>query len=175
MTKAIKIERPKTLKEVAAWSQSLEDFGRNLRDWQHEIQRGGVHSCVELAKRLHPEPELLRGIFEGGDTADAYLAAYAEWIADRAGVARPAWTHDKARVLSDPWFATPDHRRLLVTTPASFRQRNLFTSPEPVFHAQAGRPKVSAEQKRANANRRQKAYRDRVRAKLEKARSAGTV
>ena len=33
------LDRPKTLSELAQRSHSLEDFGQNLRDWQHEISR----------------------------------------------------------------------------------------------------------------------------------------
>ena len=127
------IRRPKTLKDVALQSDTLEAFGTNLRDWQHEIQRGGVHSRATLTQRLEQEPPLLCNRFEGGDIADAYLAAYAEWIADQAGIPRPIWCENSERCANDPWFATPIRGQLLAMTPASFRQRNLFTIPDPVF------------------------------------------
>ncbi len=168
------IERPKTLREVAEQSDTLESFGMSLRDWQHAIQRGGVHSRAALRQRIDACPPRLAGRFKGGDIADAYLAAYAEWLADRAGTLRPSWCGDAERVADDPWFATPVRGHLLAVTPASFRQRNLFTIPEPVFTPKPGRPRCSADHKRQRARQRQKAYRDRVRVLLAKARAAET-
>ena len=66
------------------------------------------------------------------------LAAYAEWIADQAGISRPAWCADPQRVTERPWFGSPLRGWLLAHTPASFRQRNLFTIPEPVFNLKPG-------------------------------------
>ena len=127
-------QRPKTLADVADSSEALEEFGAHLRDWQHEIQRGSVHSRPELARRINESPRRLKGRFQGGDTADATLAAYAEWIADQARISRPGWVSDPERVSEEPWFGGPIRAWLLANTPASFRHRNLFTIPEPVFH-----------------------------------------
>lgn len=167
------IDRPKTLREVAERSDSLAAFGVNLRDWQHEISRSGLHSRPELARRLQPPPPRLAGRMDGGDIADAYLAAYAEWIADQAGIPRPPWCREPERVAAKPWFATELRGYLLAVAPASFRQRNLFTVPEPVFVSRPGRPRVSEESKRLKACRRQKAYRQRMKSLVEQARAAG--
>lgn len=158
--------RPKTLQDVAESSFCLEEFGRNLRDWQHEIQRGGVHSRKELASRMNPVPPRLAGQFEDAEIADAMLAAYAEWIADQAGIPRPAWCADPLRVTQRPWFGSPLRGWLLAHAPASFRQRNLFTIPEPVFTPRPGRPRKSAAHKARKAAERQRAYRQRVRERL---------
>lgn len=163
--------RPRTLSDVAEWSESLEDFGMHLRDWQHEIERGGVHNRAELARRLEAAPRLLSGQFTDGDVADAYLAAYAEWLADRAGISRPSWCGDRSRAARDPWFSSPARALLLVRSPGSFRQRNLFAIPEPVFSPRPGRPPVSFEQRREKARLRQKAYRGRIRELVQKART----
>ena len=163
------IARPSKLADVARASNSLAAFGMSLRDWQHEIQRG-VRSRPELERRLTDAPPRCVERFAGGDVADAYLAAYAEWLADGAGLARPDWTRDPWRIAGDPWFATSLRGHLLVSTPASFRQRNIFTTPEAVFSPAPGRPKVLLDQKREKARRRQKAYRQRIRALVEKAR-----
>lgn len=163
--------RPKTLCEVAEGSGALEEFGRNLRDWQHEIQRGGVHSRKEFASRMADAPPLLAPRFEQGDVADAMLAAYAEWLADQASVPRPEWCRDRNRVSQTPWFGTPLRGWVLAHAPASFRQRNLFTIPESVFTPRRGRPRVSREQKAGKAAERQRAYRKRIRKLLEEARS----
>lgn len=157
---------------MASWSDSLSAFGLNLRDWQHVIQRGGVHSKTELSRRIADAPQLLAGRFAQGDVADAYLAAYAEWLADHALITRPTWCGDSRRVARDPWFSGPTRSLLLVASPASFRQRNLFTKPELVFTPRAGRPRVPGEQKREKARLRQKAYRNRIKALVEYARAS---
>ena len=163
--------RPQTLSDIAESSQTLEDFGRNLRDWQHEIQRGGVNSRREFALRISDPPGALIQRFPEGDIADAMLAAYAEWLADQAGIPRPDWVRDPRRIAQNPWFGSPLKGWLLVNTPASFRQRNLFTIPEPVFTPRRGRPTVSREQKARKAAMRQQAYRKRIRALVDQARS----
>jgi len=154
--------RPQSLADVAAQSGTLAEFGNNLRDWQHEIQRGGIHSRKAFAQRIAEEPELLRAQFDGGDVADAYLAGYAEWLADEAGIDRPAWCGASQRVAERPWFGSPLRGHLLVASPASFRQRQIFTIPERVFTPRAGRPPVSESRKRERARLRQRAYRQRI-------------
>lgn len=164
--------RPRTLKEVSDAAGSLEAFGRHLRDWQHEIQRSGVHSRPEMFKRIKEAPRKLSAVFEQGDVADSMLAAYAEWIADNAGIQRPDWVSDPERISKNPWFGSPARGWLIANTPASFRQRGLFTIPEPVFSPKRGRPPVPNAQKKRKARERQKAYRQRVRVLLEQARAA---
>jgi hypothetical protein len=165
------IIRPRRIADITADAESLRTFGMSLRDWQHEIQRGGVHSRAELARRIADTPPVCRRRFDGGDIADAYLAAYAEWLADQAGINRPFWVGDPRRVADAPWFSTPVRGRLLALTPASFRQRNIFTIPESIFTPARGRPRVPTAQKREKAILRQKAYRERIRALVAKARA----
>lgn len=164
------VNRPATLKEIAERSESLQDFGLNLRDWQHEVKRA-VHSRKGLSTRLADAPSHLADHFEQGDVADAYLAAYAEWLADRAGISRPEWCTDKTRIARNPWFSAPTRGLLLLRSPASFRQRDLFTIPEQIFTPRAGRPRVSTEHKREKARQRQKAYRARIGVLVERARA----
>ncbi len=173
MAKVRSYARPQRLADVAAQSRTLEEFGRNLRDWQHEIQRGRIHSRKAFAQRIAEEPELLRTRFEGGDVADAYLAGYAEWLADEAGIARPDWCNSSQRVAERPWFASPLRGHLLVASPASFRQRQIFTIPERVFTPRAGRPPASQAHKRERARLRQKAYRKRIAKLVRTARESG--
>ncbi|MCC5843771.1 MAG: hypothetical protein JJU05_05910 [Verrucomicrobia bacterium] len=165
------LHRPKTLQDIAESSTSIEEFGRNLRDWQHEIQRGGVHSRKEFASRLTPEPPRLAERFQDGVLADAMLAAYAEWLADQAKIPRPDWCKDSNRVREDPWFGSPLRGWLIANTPASFRHRNLFTIPEQVFTPKRGRPQKSREHKAQKAAERQRAYRKRVRKLIQAART----
>lgn len=165
------IERPHTLCQVAEWSKTLEEFGMNLRDWQHEIQRGGIRNRPELSRRLKDAPPILRDRFTEGDVADGYLAAYAEWLADRSSIERPSWSSDPSRIAHKAWYATSIRGQLLAASPASFRQRNIFTIPDPIFHARPGRPRVTEKQKQEKARLRQKAYRKRIREILQEARA----
>ena len=165
------LQRPRTLRDVAESSFSLEDFGHHLRDWQHGIQRDGVNSRREFSHRLDAEPPLLAGRFPLGDLADAMLAAYAEWLADQAGIKRAAWCKDPERIAKTPWFGSPLHGWLIAHAPASFRQRNLFTIPEAVFVPKAGRPRKPIAHKASMAAERQRAYRRRIRELVQKARA----
>lgn len=158
-----KTQLPQQLSEVAAQSQQLSDFGLLLREWNHRITRGDITNRPALAKAIENEPERLADKFTDGAIADAYLAAYAEWIADRIGIARPEWTHNPERSLEEPWFADNARASLLVLTPASFRQRNVFTIPEDTVRLRRGRPRVSTAQKKAKARARDQRYRDRMR------------
>ena len=122
--------RPTTLFEVAKQARSLEEFGFLLRDWIHHITRRDVSNRPALLNALSQDPPVLGSRFEQGEVADAYLAAYAEWISDRAGIPRPSWAKQKHRILDEPWFSDNARAVLLVETPASFRQRGIFTIPE---------------------------------------------
>lgn len=66
-----------------------------------------------------------------GTVSDAYLAAVAEMLANRAGIAPPSWTEDPARFLAQ--FHYPGHNRrlnelLLQETPEPFRRRRIVVS-----------------------------------------------
>ena len=71
-------------------------------------------------------------------------------------------------LLENPWFADNARASLLIETPASFRQRGVFTIPESVVRLRRGRPRVSLEQKRAKARIRDQRYRAKIREKLNK-------
>lgn len=166
------VERPKTLAEVAAQSQRIEDFGLLLRDWIHHITRNDVSNRPALRRAIEETPEPMGKRFTQGNVCDAFLAAYAEWIADQANIERPPWTADSSRVAHEPWFAGDDRAALLILAPASFRQRNVFTIPENVVKLRRGRPLVSQELKREKARSRDRRYRDRVRNWIRAGRSS---
>lgn len=161
-------DRPHTLHEVAAQASSLEEFGLLLRDWIHYVTRRDVSNRPALALAISQAPSIRKKKFTDGEVADAYLAAYAEWIADQAAIDRPLWTMESKRSLSEPWFSDNARASLLIDTPASFRQRGIFTIPEKVVCLRRGRPRVSAEQKRDKARERDRRYREKVRTKLQK-------
>ncbi len=162
--------RPYTMKELADWSKTYEKFGWNLGNWEHEITRR-ITSSPELGLRLAETPPRLAGRFKEGDICDAYLAALAEWLSDRHGLQRPEWVYDRRRIAKEPWFSTKTYATLLVHSPASFKQRNIFTIPEPLFTPKRGRPRAPEWEKREKAALRQRRYRLRVQVLLRKARA----
>jgi hypothetical protein len=149
--------RPKTLKEIAEQSDTIEDFGRHLRDWLHELRR--ATSRPQAAATITAEPPRLRDKFPQGRVADAWLAAYAEHLARKIGAAAPDWAFSPGRISEDPLFDegdTPVLRTLgLIRSPLAFKRRNIFTaSVDLPLALRAGRPAKSAEERRkANAER----------------------
>lgn len=166
------LHRPATFKELAARSDSLESFGYNLRDWQHEVSRK-VTSHQQFSLCIQDAPTILSRRFDQGDVADAYLAAYAEWLSIEANIPSPPWSKRKNRSIQTPWYSGSNHDQLEELTPRSFRERGLFTFPENVFKPKPGRPRVSSETKRQKAIARQRAYRQRVKSILDQARALG--
>ncbi|MDP0497799.1 MAG: hypothetical protein Q7Q73_16480 [Verrucomicrobiota bacterium JB024] len=162
-----KWQRPRTAAEVAAWSDTPEAFGRNLRDWQHELRR--VHARPEFARRVRETPALISSRLGDGGVGDAYLAAYVDWLCGKAGIDAPDWVDDSKRVADKAWYDTPKNwKQLLVLSPGAFRQRHLFTIPENVLTLRSGRPSVPNSQKRVKNAERQRRYRQRVKEKLRR-------
>jgi hypothetical protein len=158
-------KRPSTAAEVCEGIQNAEDFGRAVRDWQHELLK--VHSRPGFADRIVDPPPLLRARLKDHGQCDAYLAAYVEWLADRAGVDAPKWVNDPDRIADKAWFDYPPlWIQSFVSAPAAFRRRGVFTKPDNVLRIKRGRPPVSADQKRRKSAERQRRYRTRVSAKL---------
>ena len=157
------ITRPKTLKEVAEQSASLSEFGLNLRDWLHELRRAS--SRAQAAATVADEPPRLRGKFPQGSVADAWLGAYAEYLAQKVHRMAPAWAFAPDRVAQDPVFDagadSPTLRVLaLAHAPAAFKRRNIFTpSVDLPLRLRAGRPMKSPDEKRKNNAERQRRFR----------------
>ncbi len=157
------ITRPKSLKEVAERSASLGEFGLNLRDWLHELRRAS--SRPQAAAAVADEPPRLQGKFPQGHIADAWLAAYAEHLAQKVARVAPAWAFAPDRVAPDPVFDegadSPILRALaLAHAPAAFKRRNIFTpSVDLPLRLRAGRPAKTPEEKRKNNAERQRRFR----------------
>src|SRR5882672_5882012 len=94
--------RPATLKEIAERSDSLAEFGRHLRDWLHELRR--ISSRAQAATAVVDAPPRLRDKFPQGHVADAWLAAYAEHLSGKIGIAAPGWAFASWRISDDPIF-----------------------------------------------------------------------
>jgi hypothetical protein len=155
--------RPTSLKEVAEQSETLTDFGRNLRDWLHELRRASSRPLAGAA--IAEEPPRLADRFPEGRVADAWLAAYAEHLAGKIGQPAPAWAFGPERIATEPSFDagadSPALRGLaLAHAPLAFKRRNLFTpSVDLPLRLRAGRPVKSAEEKRKTNAERQRRFR----------------
>jgi hypothetical protein len=158
------ITRPKSLKEVAQNSESLNDFGLNLRDWQHELRKAS--SRAQAAASIAEEPPRLRDKFPEGYVADAWLAAYAEHLSGKIGQPAPVWAFVPWRISAEPIFDegsdSPGLRALaLAHAPLAFKRRNIFTpSVDLPLKLRAGRPVKTAEEKRKNNAERQRRFRE---------------
>ena len=129
--KPVTISRAKTLSDVAAWSASYAVFGRNLRDWVGHVRTLAVRAQT-IGSVVVP-PRLLRGKFPEGAVADAWLAAYAEYVCLHASADIPAWALKPNRFLATPSFddgvVDPRLRAIaLDRSPEAFRRRNIFTT-----------------------------------------------
>jgi len=116
--------RPGSLKELADWSDTYQDFGLNTRDFLH-----AVHFARRDGRALEPffteEPTSLTGRFPEGAICDAFLAALADYFCRQARVLTPQWAEAASRVLEIPWFSPPEQAfraTLLRDTPAPFKE-----------------------------------------------------
>lgn len=152
------ITRPTSARAVSRRAHTLEEFGRNLRDWFHELKR--LSSRRALLAAVIQRPPRLVGRFGDGAIADAFLAGQVEQLCIDAGVPPPRWVRDPVYVLDRPWFSIADRAvrpHLLRDAPAAFKNRNLFTTPEIRFEVRRGRPrKTAAELREANRLRQQR-------------------
>lgn len=159
--------RPATLRQIAERSDSLEEFGRHFRDWLHTLR--SLTSRPQVAAALQEEPAWLARRFTGGRIADAWLAAYAEYVAEKINRPPPAWISSPFRIAPRRWFAAdasqPALRAIaLRDSPPPFRHRNLFTPTVDLpLTLSAGRPTKSADEKRRVNADRQRRFRARRR------------
>ena len=118
-------QRPKSLVEVAEWSETDEELSYNLRDFLDEFKR------LRDPVMVRDEPISMIGRVDLGEVADAYFAAVAVSLAREVEAVPPLWSLADARKLRKPWFAEPGpHIRatLIAESPGPFRERNLFVS-----------------------------------------------
>lgn len=159
--------RPKSAADIARLTTDTESFGRNVRDWQHELRN--VSTRKEFVARIEEPPSHLADSLQDSGQCDAYLAAYVEWLCERHGIPTPKWLDEPTRFATKAWYDYPPlWRDSLVHSPAAFRRRGIFTRPEDILNIHRGRPKVSEAQKRSKSAERQRQYRLRVREKLER-------
>lgn len=165
--------RPASLREIAERSEDISQFGREFADWLHTVRT--LKSTPRVLASIKEEPPLLHQRFPEGHISDAWLAAYADYISNQLDVSSPKWTQNPERIAREPWFSTDGkHSRLLALrdSPPAFKNRNLFTPKVDLpLRLRAGRPPVSAEQKRQKNAERQRRFRARRAVELELLRS----
>ena len=159
--------RPRTAVEISEFVLDGEDFGRNVRDWQHIIRN--FKSRSEFKRSVEEPPVLMGEVLKDHGQADAYLAAYVEWLCDSIGVEAPKWVFEPERIATKAWYDFPSlWVQSFVLAPGAFRRRGIFTTPDNVLNIRPGRPRKSDQEKRAANAARQKRYRERVKKKLAK-------
>ena len=116
------VPRPASLEEVADRTSRGEPFDPLLREFLDAFY-GGTSDTMASAIAAAP-----RNI---GPVPDAYLAAVAEHLALRFGLAVPPWVETPERFLIEPFFAGGFESLkaiLLVESPLAFRRRQIFVS-----------------------------------------------
>lgn len=170
-------DRPKTLREISLRAEDLRHFGLEFADWLHTVRT--LRSRPQLVAAITEEPVLLRDRFPDGAISDAWLAAYADYLARKIDAAVPTWTKSSARISPKPWFASEipaARRRALRESPSPFRDRNLFTDAVDLpLRLRAGRPPKTADEKRRTNADRQRRFRNRRALELELHRHAGEM
>ncbi len=155
--------RPQTLHEVATRAETLAHFGQEFADWLHTLRT--LHSRAQIQQRFQSRPPLLSARFPEGHIADAWLAAYADYIAQKLSLKTPTWANAPERRAKQPWFSkdTPSGRaRAQREAPEAFQKRNVFTDAVDLpLRLRAGRPPKSEEEKRQTNATRQRRFRTR--------------
>jgi hypothetical protein len=119
------MRRPRSLAEVATWSETRQAFTRHLADFLDQFY------LERRPEMLAEEPGRLSGRIDEGEVADAYLAATAVTLTRLVDTRPPGWAWEESRKLRQPWFASRGRAiraTLLLESPAAFRERNLFVS-----------------------------------------------
>lgn len=121
----------------ADYAASAVGLGRSIsNDLECGDESAIVRRAAEFAHRFaNADPDAWGRMIAGepevtGDVRwDAFLAALAEWLAVRAGVDAPGWTHDKRRYLREGWWVTPMksmHAWEYAGSPSSFQNRGIY-------------------------------------------------
>lgn len=127
--------RPRTLHEAVRRSAADADGERAIDEFVDHVRlllRGPLPRRA-LAAALRTAPPLLPDPVQ-----NAYVAAIAAHLAREHGLTMPRWASRPERCLTRPWFALPypwARAMLLRDSPAAFRERNLFTGPQPLARA----------------------------------------
>ncbi len=117
------LTRPQSLAEIARETTGPRDFNTLLAEFLDEFNADSSFA------RIEDEPARMVGRFDKAEVADVELAAVADAMAERIGMACPPWA--EKRSMPHPCFAYDDEELnalLLRESPPAFRKRNLFVS-----------------------------------------------
>lgn len=124
--------RPDTLAEVARRAASDADWEHHLREFLDAFY-GRDGDPVGQAAMVADEPPLL-----GEARLDAFLGGAGEHLARRWCLPVAGWVGADGRYLREAWFV-PDRPGLrgylLAASPVAFRNRLIFTGPDPLQRA----------------------------------------
>ena len=119
---AMTLPRPASLDDVAARTLGGEAFDPLLREFLDSFYGQGMDGMTSAIARAPARIDTIHY---------AYLAAVAEHLALRFGLAVPSWVDEPHRFLAKPFFAggLEDLKAiLLVESPLAFRRRQIFVS-----------------------------------------------
>ena len=124
--------RPDTLAKVARRAAADGDWDHHLREFLDGFYAKDGDPARQGAMIVE-EPAFL-----GEARPDAFLGGAGEHLARRWRLPVPGWVRSHARHLSEAWFV-PDRPGLrgylLAASPVAFRNRLIFTGPDPLQRA----------------------------------------
>lgn len=128
-------QRPRSLHAVVRWSETPEDIGYHLADFLDHVNlmKADPRRRQRIRAAIRTEPPST-----GNAVQDAYLAAVAAHLAGAMRMPAPRWVAKPGRRAPRPWFALPypwARAELLRSSPAAFRERNLFTTEDALARA----------------------------------------
>lgn len=118
---SVRQHHPVTLAATAERVRGGTELRAAAADFLDDLRR--TVDVTDTARRIDLEPPLVE------PHTDAYLGALAEHVADREGIAAPAWTRRPERFLDHMWWPSRTvglHARAVVESPAAFRRRGIF-------------------------------------------------
>ncbi len=120
--------RPRSIAEVAQWGDEGTQ-GAYLREFLDEFYI--EQDAAKRSSMLADEPPLLSNV-----RTNAYFAAVAEHLSWEYDLPVPAWSGQKERFLSRPYFPCGLESLkaiLLVESPTAFRRRMIFVDANPLY------------------------------------------
>ncbi len=100
------------------------DTSMSVRRAAELAARFGTSDVETRLRMISAEPSAI-----GDARWDAFVAALAEWLAVRAGMSAPDWTHHANRYLHEGWWVTPMVSMRAweyAGSPASFQTRGVY-------------------------------------------------
>lgn len=124
--------RPETLVEVGERAAADGDWEHHLREFLDSFYARDARTSLQSGM-IAGEAGLT-----GDARADAFLGGVGEHLARRWSLPIPGWVRSESRYLAEAWFV-PDRvgmrSFLIAASPVAFRNRLIFTGPDPLQRA----------------------------------------